>query len=282
MKDKQSKKLVKKLKKETQKSNPNKKLKRHMVWAFIVLLGFMSTGPISAFTQKSSFGSLSKVGAEVQKTDGVTVKLAQARTFKKANLVEIDLLVDVPANQVDYQLNPVLYDVHEKKVKDVKVEKINANFYTIFVPNSDIEKFQYYVSVPEKDNPDDTVIVGNPTYGFIVSAKNSTKKETFKPHTSTYYISESRTLLSQKYQKQLVDIDKEKEQNDKKVEELKTKNEQLLLNSDGLTQDEKVQVADQIKSNNSTIEGYKNSNVDLEKSKEPINEKIAALKNLKD
>ena len=282
MKDKQSKKLAKKIKKEAKKNNPNRKLKRNMIWAFIVLLAFMSTGPIAALTQKSSFGSLTKIGAEVQKADGVTVKLAQAKMFKKANLVEIDLLVDVPANQVDYQLNPILYDVHKKKVKNVKIEKINANFYTIFVSKSDLSKFQYYVAVPEKDNSDDTIVVGNPNYGFIVSGKNAKENAVFKAQTSTYYISESRTLLSQKYQKQLVDIDKEKKENDKQVEELKAKNEQLLLNADGLTQDEKLQVADQIKSNNTTIESYKKSNIDLEKSKAPINEKIDALKNLKD
>lgn len=282
MKDKQSKKLAKKIKKEAKKNNPNRKLKRNMIWAFIVLLAFMSTGPIAALTQKSSFGSLTKIGAEVQKADGVTVKLAQAKMFKKANLVEIDLLVDVPANQVDYQLNPILYDVHKKKVKNVKIEKINANFYTIFVSKSDLFKFQYYVAVPEKDNSDDTIVVGNPNYGFIVSGKNAKENAVFKAQTSTYYISESRTLLSQKYQKQLFDIDKEKKENDKQVEELKAKNEQLLLNADGLTQDEKLQVADQIKSNNTTIESYKKSNVDLEKSKVPINEKIDALKNLKD
>lgn len=282
MKDKQSKKLAKKIKKEVKKNNPNKKLKRNMIWAFIVLLAFMSTGPIAALTQKSSFGSLTKIGAEVQKADGVTVKLAQAKMFRKANLVEIDLLVDVPANQVDYQLNPILYDVHKKKVKNVKIEKINANFYTIFVSKSDLSKFQYYVAVPEKDNSDDTIVVGNPNYGFIVSGKNAKENAVFKAQTSTYYISESRTLLSQKYQKQLVDIDKEKKENDKQVEELKAKNEQLLLNADGLTQDEKLQVADQIKSNNTTIESYKKSNVDLEKSKAPINEKIEALKNLKE
>lgn len=282
MKDKQSKKLAKKIKKEAKKNNPNRKLKRNMIWAFIVLLAFMSTGPIAALTQKSSFGSLTKIGAEVQKADGVTVKLAQAKMFKKANLVEIDLLVDVPANQVDYQLNPILYDVHKKKVKNVKIEKINANFYTIFVSKSDLSKFQYYVAVPEKDNSDDTIVVGNPNYGFIVSGKNAKENAVFKAQTSTYYISESRTLLSQKYQKQLVDIDKEKKENDKQVEELKAKNEQLLLNADGLTQDEKLQVADQIKSNNTTIESYKKSNIDLEKSKAPINEKIEALKNLKD
>ena len=282
MKDKQSKKLAKKIKKEAKKNNPNRKLKRHMIWAFIILLAFMSTGPIAALTQKSSFGSLTKIGAEVQKADGVTVKLAQAKMFRKANLVEIDLLVDVPANQVDYQLNPILYDVHKKKVKNVKIEKINANFYTIFVSKSDLSKFQYYVAVPEKDNSDDTIVVGNPNYGFIVSGKNAKENAVFKAQTSTYYISESRTLLSQKYQKQLVDIDKEKKENDKQVEELKAKNEQLLLNADGLTQDEKLQVADQIKSNNTTIESYKKSNIDLEKSKAPINEKIDALKNLKD
>lgn len=282
MKDKQSKKLAKKIKKEAKKNNPNRKLKRNMIWASIVLLAFISTGPIAALTQKSSFGSLTKIGAEVQKADGVTVKLAQAKMFKKANLVEIDLLVDVPANQVDYQLNPILYDVHKKKVKNVKIEKINANFYTIFVSKSDLSKFQYYVAVPEKDNSDDTIVVGNPNYGFIVSGKNAKENAVFKAQTSTYYISESRTLLSQKYQKQLVDIDKEKKENDKQVEELKAKNEQLLLNADGLTQDEKLQVADQIKSNNTTIESYKKSNVDLEKSKAPINEKIEALKNLKE
>ncbi|MCT0017696.1 hypothetical protein EFE32_13040 [Lactococcus lactis subsp. lactis] len=282
MKDKQSKKLAKKIKKEAKKNNPNRKLKRNMIWAFIVLLAFMSTGPIAALTQKSSFGSLTKIGAEVQKADGVTVKLAQAKMFRKANLVEIDLLVDVPANQVDYQLNPILYDVHKKKVKNVKIEKINANFYTIFISKSDLSKFQYYVAVPEKDNTDDTIVVGNPNYGFIVSGKNAKENTVFKAHTSTFYISESRTLLSQKYQKQLVDIDKEKKENNKQVEDLKAKNEQLLLNADGLTQDEKLQVADQIKSNNTTIESYKKSNVDLEKSKAPINEKIEALKNLKD
>ncbi|MBK5077257.1 hypothetical protein IL308_10880 [Lactococcus lactis] len=281
MKDKQSKKLAKKIKKEAKKNNPNRKLKRNMIWASIVLLAFMSTGPIAALTQKSSFGSLTKIGAEVQKADGVTVKLAQAKMFRKANLVEIDLLVDVPANQVDYQLNPILYDVHKKKVKNVKIEKINANFYTIFVSKSDLSKFQYYVAVPEKGNTDDTIVVGNPNYGFIVSGKNTKENTVFKAHTSTYYISESRTLLSQKYQRQLVDIDNEKKENDKQVEELKAKNEQLLLNADGLTQDEKLQVADQIKSNNTTIESYKKSNVDLEKSKAPINEKIEALKNLK-
>lgn len=282
MKDKQSKKTARKRAKKAKVNNPNKKLKRNIVWAFVVLLAFMSTGPISALTQKSSFGSLSKMGQEVQKTSGVTVKLAQAKVFKKANLVEIDLLVDVPANQVDYQLNPTLYDVHKKKIKDIKVEKINANYYTIFVPKSDISKFQYYVAVPEKDNTEDTIVVGSLTYGFIVSAKNAVEKGTFKAHTTAYYLAESRSLLSKKYQKQIVDIDKQKQENDKQAKELTSKNEQLLLNADGLTQEEKAQVAEQIKSNNSTIESYKKSNIDLEKSKAPIKEKIRVLKNLKD
>lgn len=280
MNDKKSKKLTKILRKKRKKKNPNKKLKRNLILVGLIFLGFFLSTPLSAFTQKSSFGALSKVGDEVKKDNDVSVKLARAKVYEKAQLVEADVLVDLAPSQLDTSFKFSIYGSNKKQIKDVKVERINANFYTLFIPKSNPQNFQYYLAIQQKGVEGDKVMVGNLTKGFIFSAKNATHKASFKVQTSSHYVAESRTLLAQKYDQSIKDIESKIKNNNQQMDDLKSNNERLLNNASGLTDDEKKEVADQINSNNVTISGLKSNNIDLEKSKNPIKEKIEALKNL--
>lgn len=280
MNDDQSKKLAKKLKKKRKKKNPNRKLKRNIILVGVILFGFLLSTPLSAFTQKSSFGALSQVGDEVKKDNDISVKLASATVYEKAQLVEADVLIDLAPSQLDTSFKFSIYGSDKKQIKGVKVERINANYYTLFIPKSNPKNFQYYLAIQQKGAAEDKVMVGNLTKGFIFSTKNATHKASFKVQTSSHYVAESRSLLAQKYDQNIKDIEAKIKDNHQQMDDLKSKNEKLLDNVSGLTDDEKKEVADQITSNNATISGLKSNNADLEKSKNPIKEKIEALKNL--
>lgn len=280
MSDDKSKKLAKKLKKKRKKKNPNRKLKRNIVIVGLIFLGFILSTPLSAFTQKSSFGSLSKIGDEVKKDNDISVKLASASVYEKAQLAEADVLIDLAPSQLDTTFKFSIYGSDKKQIKDVKVERINANYYTLFIPKSNPKNFQYYLAIQQKGVDGDKVMVGNLTKGFIFSTKNATHKSAFKVQTSSHYVAESRKLLAQKYDQSIKDIEAKIKNNNQQMDDMKSKNEKLLNNASGLTDDEKKEVADQITSNNATVTGLKSNNADLEKSKEPIKEKIEALKTL--
>lgn len=280
MSDKESKKLAKKLKKKEHRRSPNKKLKKHMIWLSLLLLPFLLSRPIAMMFASSSIGSVSAYGASVNEDNNITAQFVGATSYKNASLVEIDILVDLPPEAVNYNLNPKVYDTKKNLMKNVKVEKINAYFYTIFISQADLKNFQCYVYLPQPSTENNVISLGDTSQGFIISSKNMTSKEEFHVQNASQYAHKSQQLLTQKYDGQLKDIDGKIDNFNKQINQLNTQNQQLIANAEGLTQEEKQQVADQIQANNSTITSTKGTILDLENSKKPLIEKIKALESL--
>jgi hypothetical protein len=280
MSDKASKKLAKKMAKKAKKNDPNKKLKKHMIWLVLILLPFLLSRPVAMMTASSSIGSVSSYGASVNEDNNITAQFVGATSYKNASLVEINILVDLPPEAVNYALNPQVYDTKKNLMKNVTVEKINAYYYAIFISQVDLANFPCYVFLPQPSLENSSISLGDTSQGFIISPSNMTQKEEFHAQNASQYAQKSQQLLTEKYNDQLKEIDNKIKDFNSQIAKLNAENQQLIANASGLTRDEKQQVADQIQANNSTIASTQNSISDLEKSKLPLTEKIKALETL--
>jgi prefoldin subunit 5 len=280
MSDKASKKRSKQLAKKVKKKSPNRKLKKHMIWVGVIIFCFLLSKPVALMFASSSIGSISKQGATVNGDNNISAQFVSATAFKKANLVEIDVLVDLPAEALNYELKPRIYGTNKKLIEHVTVEKINAYYYTIFISQVDLKDFQCYVYLPAQSLENNKPNLGDLSQGFIIASKNMQVKDTFKAQSSGFYVKQSQDLLTKKYNAQLQTIAQQITDLKQEITTLETENQQLLVNASGLTLEEKQQVISQIQSNNASISSIKDAILEHEKSKAPIKEKIDALKTL--
>ncbi|GAB2022333.1 hypothetical protein RyT2_14070 [Pseudolactococcus yaeyamensis] len=273
-----SKKQVKKLRKKT----PNDLLKKRLKLFLLVMALFILSRPIGAMFSNDKTENGSQIGAEISKGNEVVVKLAALKSYDKEELLEVNLLVDVPANRVDFELAPEVYNAKKKRIKNVEIVKINPNFYTLFIPQTKSETFQYYIGLPEKGNVLDTVSFDDRATGFTITPAKAEEKTAFTARSMADYDLQSRELLSLNYSDGIKALEKEQAALRKENDKLKAKNEKLLANANNLTTVEKEAVASSIATNNLSIKSNESSILDKEKAKAPILEKLKALSGKED
>lgn len=252
-------------------SNRNKKYYIGTLVVLAILLFFGSSRFIFSDTR---YTKNSEIGSEVEKNSNKFM-LVDATFYQKNGVIEVALLSESTQLSLDNELEVVAKNSENNKKLPTTLEKINDDYYVVFVALP-TRKWQQ-VSIQLSNKSDDNILTSD-IGKFYLSNSKTTKKDLFKPKNLADYEQEYYKSLLAQQDKLVESINKEIQSKNTDIANFKEKNAKLLDSVELKTAQERKEMQERIRSNEQSISTTKKAIEDLEKKRSEYEEKIEKIK----
>lgn len=240
----------------------------------LLLLMFLLSGVVKKMTQPVI---TTAIGREI-KVENKTSKIAFERAdyYEKSNLLitsfylKSDEVVPTDTIKID-----VINGRNQQKIEG-KVEKINANYYVVFIPDvsSNFKQIINNIRLTDSENQSNTV------GAIAVTQHNVTKYNSeYKAQPLDFYVQQYKEYARQDVDKKLKDYDKEIAKFETQIKALNKENQVFLSDMNLKTSDQQKEIFSQIQSNNNTINSIKGQIKTIQETQKKVEEQRKILSN---
>lgn len=242
-----------------------------MIIVLIILIFFFSSRFIFS---DNRFIKHSEIGSEIEKNSSKYM-LVKSIFYKKNGVIEIGLLSESTQISLENELGVTVKNSETNKKLPTTLEKINDDYYIIFVT---LPKRQWeQISIQLSDKTDTNILTSDIGKFYLSNPKTMQKKVFVAKNSSDYEQEYYHSLLAQQ-DKLIASIDKEIQSKNKEIRNFKAKNAKLLDSVELKTAQERKEIQEQIRSNEQSISTTEKGINELEKKRSEYEEKIEKIK----
>ncbi|RZI47884.1 hypothetical protein [Lactococcus kimchii] len=221
-----------------------------IVLCIIIMIGFLSSGVIKKKMEPVVTTSLGRVLNIENKTSKIIFE--RADYYKKSNLLVTGFYLKsdevVPTDTIKIE---TINGRTQQRI-EASVEKINANYYVVFIPNISPNFKQIINNITLKDNQKQSYSVG----GIAVTPKNVSKNNTsYQAKPLDFYVGQYKEYARQDVEEKIKEYDKDIAKFNAQIKALNKENQLYLADMDLKTSDQQKEIFSQIQSNNNSISG---------------------------
>ncbi|MCL2113264.1 MAG: hypothetical protein FWH31_04865 [Streptococcaceae bacterium] len=245
-----------------------------IVLCVVLTIGFLSSGIIKKKMQPVVTTSIGRVLNVENKTSKIVFE--RADYYGKSNLLITSFYLKSDEVVPTDTLKIESYNGRTQQKIEASVEKINANYYVVFIPNVAPNFKQIINNLILKDNQNQSFAVG----AIAVTQKNVSKNNaSYQAKPLDFYVAQYKDYARQEVEEKIKGYDKDIAKFNAQIEALNKENQLYLADMDLKTADQQKEIFAQMKSNNNSIAGINSQIKAVKENQKKVEEQRKILSN---
>ncbi|MQW24018.1 MULTISPECIES: hypothetical protein [unclassified Lactococcus] len=239
---------------------------------FLILIAFLSSGVIKKATSPIVTTPINLNLNSESSSDKIQFK--SANYYEKSHLLVTTYFIESDAVVPDYTLGINCFDGTDSSKIEAQVERVNANYYVVFMPNisSDFKQIANVMTLKNSDNSTEKL-------GAVSITQKNIKR------INKEYVAQPVATYDKEYAQYAIEVLNKKQKNvngeikkyERNIKQITLENQTLVEELDFKTEEQQAEIQQKIDGNNSNIEGIKGQISTLNKQKEKLSEQKKIL-----